>query len=71
MTKTILLQGGPKDGEVCEVASDLDCYTVLREIAPGKKIVLLGFERGYYVPDGSKVNSRHVFRWKGWEGERN
>jgi hypothetical protein len=71
MTKTILLVGGPDDGQVKVVSHDLDRYTVLREFGLSKKMVMLGFERGYYDATATFEDNKELFIWKGWEGEKN
>lgn len=71
MTKTILLVGGPRDGKIDTVPKALQRFTILREIAPGKKMVLLGFERGYYTATGREEQDKEIFEWQGWEGEQN
>jgi hypothetical protein len=71
MTKSILLRGGPRDGEFAVIDSSLDEYTILRELAPGKKMVLLGFERGYYRRTLKGEQGKEVYNWAGWEGEKN
>lgn len=70
MTKTILLKGGPENGKIETVPKALTIYTVLRPLAPGK-MILIGFERGYYRQTDSIQDGRQVFEWQGWEGERN
>lgn len=70
MTKTILLWGGPDDGKIETVSKALTIYTVLRPLAPGK-MILIGFERGYYHETERNQDGRQVFEWQGWEGEKN
>lgn len=70
MSKTILLQGGPENGRIEQVPDDLEIFTITRPVGPGK-IILLAFEKGYYEATRLRDGGRQVFKWKGWEGEKN
>lgn len=71
MTKTIRLAGGPEHGQTATVGADRSRYVVLRSVAPGKKMILLAFEKGIYMASGQFENDIEIYRWGGWEGDKN